>query len=170
MLAAQVHLLANGRVTEHAQRASLSAKFARWFCSVIHNRYGHVPGSSVFHVTDGSTVRPALRTARDLLVCLFVSRSFLPLHEVEGVFLFGGLGLPLHEADSESYAGSFVQPRAGQRDLSKSECSLSPTPETRLAVTLQFISGVAENDTNTKQTPQVDGLILTDLYQNTLSV
>lgn len=30
----------------------------------------------------------------------------------------------------------FIQPRAGRRDLSKSESSLSPTLETRLTVTL----------------------------------
>lgn len=30
----------------------------------------------------------------------------------------------------------FIQPHAGRRDLSKSESSPSPTPETRLTVTL----------------------------------
>lgn len=75
-------------------------------------------------------------------ICLFVSRSFLPLHggeQVQG----GGRGLlPVKFEASASRSSlinlqwEFIQPHTGQCDLSKSESSLSPTPETRLTVTL----------------------------------
>ena len=65
---------------------------------------------------------------------------------------FGGFGLvvlvvlPVKFEASASRSSSssrlinlqreFIQPHAGRRDLSKSESSPSPTPETRLTVTL----------------------------------
>lgn len=80
------------------------------------------------------------------VICLFVSRSFLPLHKEEGVRRVRvGMGvgrlLPVKFEASASRSRlinlqwEFIQPHAGRRDLSKSESSLSPTRETRLTVT-----------------------------------
>lgn len=82
-------------------------------------------------------------------VCLYLGHFFLcTRRKAFGGFGFGGVEggggglLPVKLEASASRSRlinlrwEFIQPRAGRRDLSKSESSLSPTPETRLTVTL----------------------------------
>lgn len=83
------------------------------------------------------------------IFCLFVSRSFLLPHEAFGGFRLAmveeveGALLPVKFERSASRSRlinlqwKFIQWRAAARhDLSKSESSPGPTPETRVTVTL----------------------------------